>query len=71
MTKFGVASTAQLETHTSSQAGSNSSSQVPGNQLVSIFNPSGQGKQLKVKPPNRNNIKEKEQLYEDAIKLKI
>ena len=26
---------------------------------------------LKVKAPNRNNIKEKEQLYEDAIKLKI
>lgn len=26
---------------------------------------------MKVKPPNRNNIKEKEQLYEDAIKLKI
>lgn len=24
-----------------------------------------------MKPPNRNNIKEKEQLYEDAIKLKI
>jgi hypothetical protein len=26
---------------------------------------------VKVKAPNRNNIKEKEQLYEDAIKLKI
>ena len=76
--KFGVSSTAQLETHSSSQAGSNNgggsgSAQQPGNQLVSIFNPNNAltGKQLKVKAPNRNNIKEKEQLYEDAIKLKI
>ncbi len=74
-TKFGVSSTAQLETHASSQTGSNNGqpNQQPGNQLVSIFNPNNAlpGKQLKVKPPNRNNIKEKEQLYEDAIKLKI
>lgn len=47
-----------------------------GNQLVSIFgNSPGIGVpgnvKLKVKAPNRNNIKEKEQLYEDAIKLKI
>jgi hypothetical protein len=82
--KFGVSSTGQLETQTSSQIGvSNLGSNVStsGNQLVSIFNPPGQGvasgngvsvgKPLKVKPPNRNNIKEKEQLYEDAIKLKI
>ena len=73
-TKFNVASAAQLDT-----AVSNVSNQNP-NQLVSIFNPpGGPGSMLsgsnpvkvKVKAPNRNNIKEKEQLYEDAIKLKI
>ena len=63
--KFNVASTSQLET-----AAQNS------NQLVSIFTPPGTAPgalplKMKVKPPNRNNIKEKEQLYEDAIKLKI
>lgn len=42
-------------------------------QLVSIFGGAAphQIPKMKVKPPNRNNIKEKEQLYEDAIKLKI
>ena len=72
--KFNVASTGQLET-----AVSNVSTQNP-NQLVSIFNPPGgpgalsqatNPVKVKVKAPNRNNIKEKEQLYEDAIKLKI
>ncbi len=69
--KFNVASTANLETAVSS----GSSSQ--NHQLVSIFNPPGaQGMgsgsvKVKVKAPNRSNIKEKEQLYEDAIKLKI
>jgi hypothetical protein len=42
-----------------------------GGHLVSIFGSGGPVPKLKVKPPNRNNIKEKEQLYEDAIKLKI
>ena len=70
--KFNVASASQLDT-----AVSNSSSNNP-NQLVSIFNPPDRGLQqppnavkVKVKAPNRNNLKEKEQLYEDAIKLKI
>jgi hypothetical protein len=36
---------------------------------VSIFSPGD--RKLKIKPPTKNNIKEKEQLYEDAIKLKI
>lgn len=41
----------------------------PNPQLVSLFSPGD--RKLKVKPPTKNNIKEKEQLYEDAIKLKI
>jgi hypothetical protein len=69
-----ISSATQLETH----QGSNP------NQLVSIFNTgnshssnqqsvasSSLPNKLKVKAPNRSNIKEKEQLYEDAIKLKI
>jgi hypothetical protein len=61
--KFNVASTGQLDT-----AVSNVSTQNP-NQLVSIFNPPGGPAALqqvgnpvkvKVKAPNRNNIKEKE-----------